>query len=96
MKKFLKILSNIYLVINPVCLFLIVASIISGYWYYAPLFIIPIILSLKFYYYVLRGDIKEYYQWIRNVRKTHRYLGLTLDEGNELYKNESTGEIIEI
>jgi hypothetical protein len=96
MKKFLKILSNILLVLNPLYGFLFFACLVSGYWYYSPLFILTIILTLKFYFYTHRLDYIKYLRWRVEFSKTHEYLGVSPYYEDEVWRNKLTGEIIEI
>lgn len=75
---------------------MIVASFISGHWYYAPIFIIPLILILKFYFYTHKEDSKKYDAWRKEFSKTHKYLGVTPYYEDEVWENKLTGEIIEL
>lgn len=92
----MKTLSSILLILNPICGFFIVASFVSGYWYCFPLFIIPVILTLKFYFHQHREEHQAYITWRKEFEKENEYLGETWYYGDSVWKNRKTGEIFEI
>ncbi len=99
MYKLKKIISKLLLVFNPICGFFIFASLFSGHWYLAPIFIGLIILNFKFYFHSnriehARQQIK-YEVWKKEFSKTHEYLGITPYYEDEVWRNKLTGEITE-
>ena len=94
MKRFWSILSKITLIINPICGVLIVAALISGYWYLTPLAIPIIILVMKFYEWGNKEACQAFDKWWKEMNKTHKYLGECY--GINYWENRTTGEILEL
>lgn len=93
----MKIISNILLILNPICGMCIIACFMSGHWYLFPLFIIIVILTLKFYSYTHKDDFIKYEIWFKEFSIDNEYLGTTNDHyQDEVWKNRKTGEIFEI
>jgi len=99
MRKFLKILSCVLLALNPISGFLMVASLISGHWYFIFPLILVVYLTLSFYFYMYRIEHArktiKYNRWREEFSKTHTYLGITPYYEDEVWQNKLTGEIIE-
>ncbi len=99
MYKLKKIISKFLLILCPASGFFMVASLISGHWYFIFPLILVVVLVLNFYFYTnriehLRGEIK-YNRWKKEFSKTHEYLGITPYYEDEVWRNKLTGEIIE-
>ena len=95
MKRFLKILSNILLILNPIMGFGIFACIFTAGWWLLliPFLIVGIVYNLKFHFYVYSDEHKKYEEWRKEFSKTHDYLGLTWYYEEEVWRNKETGEI---
>ncbi len=87
-------------ILNPICGFLIVSSIIfsitdSNYYW---LFIFPlagiVTLNVMFYCHTHQEEAARYEAWRKGFSKTHKYLGLTWYYEEEVWENLETGEII--
>ena len=92
----MKILSNILLILNPIFGFSLFCIFFTKYWFIFPIFIILIILNLKFHFYTHKDEIKKYEEWEKEFSKTHEYLGLTPYYEDQVWRNKETGKIIEI
>lgn len=93
----MKIISNILLILNPICGVCIIACFMSGYWYLFPLFIIIVILVLKFHFYTHKDDFIKYELWKEEFSKENEYLGISNDYYQfEVWKNRKTGETFEL
>lgn len=94
MKNVIKFLSSFMLILNPIGGFLIVAALWSRQLYFLPLIILGVILNLKFYFYTHKEECAVYDAWYKKFSSEHTYLGQ--DYYCEFWKNNATGEIIEI
>ena len=94
MKKFWSILSKVTLVFNPIAGLLMVAAIISGYWYLAPLGFGIVFLTMKFYEWGNKEECEAADKWWTEMNKTHRYVGECY--GIDYWENRTTGEILEM
>ena len=93
----MKLLSNILLFFNGINLVIIFWLYINGYWFLIPLDILGVILILKFHFYVYKDDYVESDIRRKEFKKEWKYLGVTNDCYQfEVWKNKTTGEIIEI
>ncbi len=99
MYKLKKIISKLLLVLNPICGFLMIASIISGYWYLVFPLILMVVLVIRFYFYTNRIEHlrqqSKYNSWRKEFEKTYEYLGITPYYEDEVWRNKLTGEITE-
>lgn len=95
MEKFLKILSNIFLIFNTFAAVIGIGSLFNGNWYFFPLAVIFILLNFKFYFYAHKKEMAEFDEKLKEIRKTHTYIGC--DEYGDVwyYKNNETGEVIQ-
>lgn len=93
MKKFWSILTKITLILNPITGFMIVAAILSGYWFLFPLGLCVVYFTLKFYAWGNKESCDESDKWWKKMNQTHRYLGECY--GIDYWQNITTKEIIE-
>lgn len=52
MKRFWERLTTVFMLGNPILGFCMVASIVSGYWYLAPVFGVAVFYNVKFYFFI--------------------------------------------
>ncbi len=92
----MKILSNILLIANPICLGLMIIFFFSPYWFLFWVFPVIIYYNFKLHFYVYREEHAEYDIQLEELKKTHTYLGLTTEnyEVEQAWENNVTKEII--
>jgi len=73
----MKVLSNILLIANPICGFLMFASFFSPYWFLFWVFPIIIYYNLKLHFYAYRKEHEVYELWLEEFKKDYNYIGLT-------------------
>jgi len=104
MEKFHKILSNILLILNPACGFLMVTVGVyciehGGYWWLLtiPFSVIVICLVMTYHGFAYKKETiqkeREYLIWKSNISKTHQLI-YTDGEGVETWKHLRTGKIL--
>jgi len=97
----MKIISNILLILNPVCGFLIFASIFDGFWHHTywwliiPVLVLIVVYNIKLHCYAYRAEHAKYEEWEKEFSKTHEYLGEEWYYGSSIWRNKLTGKIIE-
>lgn len=94
----MKTLSNMLLILNPVCGFLIVVSIATSHWYLIFPLILVVILTLKFYCHQHKEEDIEYDKWEKEFSIANEYVGIGCSgyDLTNVWRNKETRQIFNV